>query len=259
MKVYIFADMEGISGVAGSDFVMPDGRYFQDGRLYYTWDINACVRGCFDAEAEGVIVRDGHGAGNHLVLPELDRRAEVVQGYTERRMPGLDECDALILVGYHAMAGTQGALLEHTYSSASVQNMWLNGRLVGEIGIDAGIASDYGVPVVMVSGDDKACLEAKEWIPGVVTCTVKTGLTCQAARLMPLESAHELIEQKTCEAVGMIGRIPPMPVERPATIRREMVERKPIPTEFARPGIKVIDGRTYEATADTVEQAFFML
>lgn len=256
MKILIFVDMEGISGVSGSDFVMTDGRFYQDGRRYYTWDVNACVRGCFRAGATEVIVRDGHSHGNHLLLPELDPRVEVIQGPTPRRLPGVEDCDALILLGYHAMAGTPGALLEHTYSSKTVQNMWLNGRKVGELGIDAGVASDFGIPTIMVSGDDKVCREAEDWIPGIVTCQVKESYSCQSCRLLSLAKAHALIEEKTVEAIRKIGSIEPMKVSRPVTIRKEMVERVSVVNPFARPEVRVLDARTAEVTADTVEEAF---
>lgn len=259
MKVYVFVDMEGISGVSGSDHVMSDGKLYQDARRYYTWDTNACVRACFDVGAEGVIVRDGHGAGNHMVTPELDPRVELIQGHTLRRMPGIEECDAVILLGYHAMAGTPGAVLEHTMSSKTVQNYWLNDRKVGEIGLDAGIASDHGKPVIMVSGDDKACAEAADWIPGVVTCQVKEGMSTQGARMLSLDMAHKLIAERTKEAIGRIGIAKPMPIERPVTFRVEMVERYGVPNPFARPDIRALDARTVETTADTVEQAFYRL
>ena len=258
MKIYVFVDMEGCSGISGSEFVEQDGRLYQEGRRYYTWDINACVRGCFNAGAEDVLVRDGHASGSNILWEELDGRAEVVRGDgSPRRMPGLEECDALILLGYHARAGTPGALLDHTYSSRCIQNMWLNGRLVGEIGIDAGIASDLGLPAIMVSGDDKACGEAREWVPQIVACPVKVGIACQGARLLPMKEAHRLIEQKAAEAVARMGSIPPMEVSRPVTIRKEVVQRGRLPNSLGRPEIRILDGRTCEATADTVEQAFF--
>lgn len=260
MKIFVFTDMEGVSGVSGSDFVTSDGQFYQAGRRYYTWDMNACARGCFDAGADTVLVRDGHGGGNHAVWEELDPRIEIIRGHSgNRRMPGIEECDAVILLGYHAMAGTRGALLEHSYSSKSIQNIWLNGRLVGEIGIDAAMVGDAGVPTIMVSGDDKACAEAQDWIPKVITCQVKVGLACQGTQLLSKDEAHRLIEEKTAEAIGKMGAIAPLKVEHPVTMRLEKIERGPIPNEWARPEIKVIDGRTYEVTADTVEQAFCRL
>jgi D-amino peptidase len=262
MKVYIFVDMEGISGVSNSEFVMTNGRHYGLARRYYTDDLNACVRGCFAGGAEAVLARDGHGSGDHFLWADLDPRVEVVQGGTgTTRMVGLEECGALILLGYHAMAGTPGALLEHTYSSASIQNMWLNGRPAGELAFDAAIAGELGVPTVMVSGDDYVCREAEDWIPGVVTCQVKQGLNCQAARLLPRAVAHKLIEDHTAEAVrkALRGEIAPLVVERPVTIRREMMERKGIPDVGSSPNLTIIDGRTYEYTADTVAKAFFGL
>lgn len=259
MNILIFVDMEGISGISGSDFVMADGCRHAEGRKLYTLDINACVEGCFAAGANKVLVRDGHGAGNYVLTELLDQRVELVQGHTRLRMPFLEEYDAAILLGYHAMAGTLDALLEHTYSSGSIQNLWLNGRKVGEIGIDAVTCGERGKPVIMVSGDDKACAEAADWIPGVVTCEVKQGLGCQAAKMLSLENAHKLIREKTIEAISKIGSIPLVTVETPATLRLEMMERRPIPNPNSRDNLKVIDARTYEVTAGSTEEAYYRL
>jgi len=257
MKICVFVDMEGISGISGSDFVMSDGSRHSEGRRLYTQDANACIQGCFDAGAEGVMIRDGHGAGNYMVTEELDCRAELLQGPTDRRFPFLDEFDAVILLGYHAMAGTPGAVLEHTYSSASIQNLWLNDRKIGEIGIDAATAGEQNKPVIMVSGDDKACAEAVDWIPGVLTCQVKQGISCQSARMLSLDDAHALIRIKTIEAISQMETVPLVVVERPVTLRVEMVERHAIPNPFAKPEVHVLDSRTYEVSAESVEKAFY--
>jgi D-amino peptidase len=124
MKIYIFVDMEGISGISGSEFISPSEDLNQTGRELYTRDVNACVKGCFEAGATEVVVRDGHGSGKHLLLDELDSRVTVIQGGTPgKRFHAIEGSDAMILLGYHAMAGTLNALLEHTYSSAAIQNM----------------------------------------------------------------------------------------------------------------------------------------
>jgi len=257
VKVYIFVDMEGISGISGSDFVMADKRLYAEGRRYYTEDVNACIRGCFQGGATGVIVRDGHGAGNHIVWDALDERAELVQGCSGgQRFPGIDECKALILLGYHAMAGTAGALLEHTYSSSSIQNYWVNGARAGEIGIDALIAAEHGVPTVLVTGDDHACREAGEWIPGVRTCAVKRGLSCQGARLLPKNEAHRLISEASSAAVASAPQMQLLKFSRPVKLRVEVTERGAIPDPRA-PNVTIIDGRTYERTASSLENALY--
>ena len=259
MKIYLFVDMEGISGISGSEFVTASGAHYQTARRYYTEEMNVCASACFEAGAKEVIARDGHGAGNHFLWDQVDPRVQIVQGQTGPvRMWGLSGSDALILLGYHAMAGTPGALLEHTYSSATVQNMWLNGRPVGETGIDAAIAADYGVPTILVTGDDFLCREAREWIPGVHTCEVKKACSCQGAMLLPRKAAHELIREATIAAVRDLKNIRPLAITRPVTIRRELVERQQVPAAAGRPDLNIIDGRTFEKTAATAEQAFFI-
>jgi D-amino peptidase len=257
VRICIFVDMEGISGVSGSDFVRTDGRLYGSALKYYTQELNVCAQACFKAGADAVLARDGHGSGNHMLWDELDARVELIQGATGPvRLPEISECDALILLGYHAMAGTAGALLEHTYSSASIQNMWLNGRPVGEVGIDAAVAGDYGVPTILVTGDDYVCREAQDWIPGVVTCEVKKGLGCQAARLLSRPEAHRRLEAATIDAIQRRGQIPPLRVPHPVTLRTEVMERCAIPVGHL--GVRILDGRTYEKTAATVEEAFFV-
>ena len=146
MKIYIFCDMEGISGITQRDHVSSGSPLYPLGCKLMEQDINACIEGCFRAGADKVIVRDGHSAGVNVNPLEIDPRAELVQGATpEVRFAGINGCDAIILLGYHAMAGTPTAVLEHTFSSASIQNMWLNEKLAGEFAIDATIAAEHNV------------------------------------------------------------------------------------------------------------------
>ncbi|MBO4630671.1 MAG: M55 family metallopeptidase [Lentisphaeria bacterium] len=254
MKIYIFADLEGISGVSGSSFVLADGANYALGKKYLTADVNACAKACFEAGADEVVVRDGHGAGNSVLWNEVDPRVRLIQGVTPgKRFYDIEGSDAVILLGYHAMAGTQNALLEHTYSSKSFQNMWLNGVRAGEFAIDTAIAGDYGIPVIMTSGCDKLCAEAKTFHPDVVTCEVKKSTSQQGAMLLSPDAAHILIEEKTQEAIAKFkaGRIKPKTVS-PAVIRKEYVERM-------EPMQGLCDDRITEVSADTVEKAFLNL
>jgi len=254
MKIYIMVDMEGISGISGSDFVKVTGRYYQLGRKYYTMDINACVRGCYKAGADKVIVKDGHGAGNHAIWEDMEPGVELIQGqYFYERFPGIEECDALILLGYHAMAGTAEALMEHTFDSSSIQNMWLNDALVGEFAIDSATAAEFNVPTIMVSGDDKTCLEAKQWVPNVITCQVKKGDGCQQTRLLPIEEAHKLIETKTEEAIRNMSTIHPPKIEYPVRLRKEVIERGKVRLDS---NIKQINARTIEVESNSIQEAF---
>ena len=257
MNIYVSVDMEGISGVCREAQVMDDQKDYAQGRKLYTWDVNACVDGCFRGGAKRVIVRDSHGGGGNLIWEDLDGRGEYVQGTTRERFPFLSECDGLVLLGYHAMATTREAILEHTMTSRHWQRVWMNGKLCGETAIDAGIAGDHGVPLVMVSGDDKLCAEAKRLVPGIQAVCVKKGLGIQGGLLYSRERAHELIRQGAARAVNLCGRIKPLKVRPPVRFRVEVAGRRSVSVP-ARRG-RVIDERTIEVAGPNVEEAFRML
>ncbi len=248
-SVFIFTDMEGCSGLTNRDQILS-----QEGSLRMAGDMNACIAACFDAGAANVIIRDGHGGGKNVDPQLIDKRAVLVQGPTPGvRYKGLEGCEAVILLGYHAKALTPAAIMAHSYSSASIQSMFLNGKAVGEIGIDAAIAAEHKIPVVMVSGDDKTCLEAEEWIPGVVTCRVKTAASASSGTCLPLEESHVLIAAKTKEALTRRNSIPLIQVQYPVTMRWEYIP-KGSPRVYA-PDFKAIaDPKTKELTSGSVEE-----
>jgi len=248
-KVYISTDMEGCSGITGSPQIASD-----EGKRLMAGDMNACIAGCFAAGATEVVVRDHHGGGRNVDPQIIDRRAKLIQGATPgERFQDLDDSAAIILLGYHAKALTPGGTLAHSYSSASIQGMWLNAREVGEIGVDAAIAAEHKVPVVMVAGDDKTCAEAAAWIPGVVTCQTKTGTGPQSAAVLPVEESRRLITQKTQEALARRSQIAPLRVDYPATLRWDYLPQGSLRTH--NPAFKpVADPRRVEKTGDSVER-----
>ncbi len=258
MRIFILVDMEGISGICRSTQVTPGTADYAAARTFLTRDVNACVQGCFEGGATEVVVRDAHWAGFNLLWDDLDPRARYVQGRSLReRIPGIADCSGLILLGYHAMAGTAAAILEHTMSSAQWQNLWMNGKKAGEVALDAGMAGDRGVPTIMVSGDDKLCREARALLPGVVAVQVKEGLDVEGGILLTADEAHRRIRNGAARAVRKCRAIKPHKVRKPVTLRLELVSRGVVPV--ARENIKVIDGRTFEVKARTVEEALNML
>ncbi|OQA85886.1 MAG: D-aminopeptidase [Lentisphaerae bacterium ADurb.Bin242] len=258
MKIYIFADMEGISGISHENYTEPGAVHYARGQQFLTDDVNACVRGCFRAGATEVLIQDGHWSGYNILWEKLDPRAELLQGGIQgMRYPGLEGSRALILLGYHAKAGTAAAFLDHTYSPRGIQNKWLNGMEVGEFALDAAVAAEYGVPVIMTSGDDKLCREAAEWLPEVVTCQVKKAYAVNTVCMLSAEQAHALIEAKTIEAIDRIGKIPLRKADTPVVVRTQGAQRNYAPVNL--PNYKMIDARTWEVTAATVEEALWKM
>ncbi|HUW82914.1 MAG TPA: M55 family metallopeptidase [Phycisphaerae bacterium] len=263
MKVLICVDMEGISGITKSEQVLRGDPEYQHGRQYMAWDTNACVEGCFRGGATQVVVRDAHASGFNMLWEQIDSRAELTPGTGGRdqgRLFDVGQFDAMSLLGYHAMAGTPEAVLEHTMSSGGWQNFWLNGKKAGEIAMDAGIAGDDGVPTIMVSGCDKACAEAKKWIKGVYTACVKKGLAWDSARLLGKEVAHKLISDTAEKACRNYKKVKPLVHAKPVRMRLELVERGKVPSPAAGMSyLKIVDARTYEVTGATTREALSRL
>jgi len=256
LKVYVFADMEGISGVTNSEQTLPAGQHYREGCRLMAEDINACVAGCFDAGATEVVVRDGHSGGINVDPKQIDSRAVLIQGATPGvRFKDCEGAEALILLGYHGMAQTPGAVLAHTYSSASIQGMWLNGREVGETGVDAAIAAEHGVPVVMVSGDDKVIAEALSWLDGIITCVVKKGMGHQSAECLPAEEAHCLIRKKAEEAIRQRKAVKLIQVRHPVTLRWDYLPKGSLRT-YDLAFKPVAEPRRVEKVGDSVERVF---
>lgn len=195
LKVYISSDMEGVDGVSSSQVqTSSSGREYQQFRRLLTEEVNAAVAGAFDAGATEVLVSDSHADGQNIDVELFDKRARLIQGWPRPlgMMGGIDSTfDAAALVGFHASDETPGAVLPHTFNGTMRLN--LNGTPVGEIGFDAAIAGEFGVPVVLVSGDQAAGAEAKDLLGPIETAEVKHALGYHAAIMLPPEEARERI------------------------------------------------------------------
>ena len=200
MNVYIMVDSEGISGIVSREQNHPARLYGREGRDYITAEVNACAEACKEAGIETVYVRDAHDDGSYIRWEALSPAVDYIVkgGATYRvRHAGIEDCDAVILLGYHAMTATEGAILAHTMDGG--HHYYCGGVEVGEIALDAALCQK---PVIMVSGDDKACAEAKRFLPWVTTCEIKRGLDFEGGVLLSPARARALIRERTIEAIG---------------------------------------------------------
>lgn len=180
MKVFISVDMEGITAVTDPDDVLPDGSDYERGRRFMTHDANAAIQGAFDGGATEVLVNDSHWTMRNLLIEQLDQRARLIKGFHKPMcmVQGLDGAfDAAVFVGYHACAGTEGGVLNHTLLGKEVQNLLFDGQPLGETRLNALLAGHYGVPVAFVAGDTAACAEAVRVLgQDLETYAVKDGI-----------------------------------------------------------------------------------
>lgn len=262
MKVYISADIEGITGlVSWSQCSRPDGLSYdyQFARRMMTHDVNAAIRGARAAGATEIVLKDSHGNSKNLLIEDLEPGVRMVSGHgagTDGMMQGIDETfDCALLVGYHAMAGTVGGVMEHTITGG-VHRLWVNGTESGEMGLSAGVAGRYGVPLVMVSSDAAGCDEAGHLISGVETAVTKKGIGRYMAELLHPSETGPLIEAAARRGVERRKEIKPHVWKEPAWIRVEFNR-----AEEADMGQKLlsvprrVNGYTCEGTYSTYEEA----
>jgi D-amino peptidase len=258
VRVHVISDMEGVSGIVNSSQTNGGEPLYEEGRRLYTEEINAAVRGARAAGATEIVVMDCHGAGggwsfNSLIPEALDPGCEwVVQeewtGYTEFLEGG---CDAALFIGMHARAGTRTGVLNHTVSGSEWQNLWFNGQLVGETGINAALCGTWGCPVLLVTGDESACAEARDLLGGgLETVAVKRGLGLRTARMIPPTRAREMIEAGARRALADLGAVAPYDPGRPCEITVEYKDTKVADALRHRPGVEVVDDRRIVSRAD---------
>ncbi len=220
IKVFISVDMEGIAGVVSGRECSSSGPDYEYFRRLMTEEASAAVQGALDAGAVEVVVRDGHGAKTNILPGLLHKKARLMRGVTphpENMMLGIDESfDAVVFIGYHAKAGTDGGVVAHT-SSGNVIDLSINGVSLPEAGYNALIAGLHEVPVVFLSGDDWICRQAQDLFDGVAVYETKKGLAPAALCLHP-DEVKRGIRRSVTAALRDLERFRPYKLEPPYTM-----------------------------------------
>lgn len=247
-------DLEGATGVAGDwgDF-NPGGREHDPARRMLTGDVNAAVQGAFEGGADTVVVLDGHGAAFSILLEGLDSRAQLIRGRRVSELEGLDESfDLMFGVAAHSMAGTPDGILTHTLSHTGINNIWLNGQLVGEIGLWAALAGHYDVPIGLVTGDLAAVKEAQALLKNVETVAVKEATSRFAARCLHPQVSWEMIRKAAKKATERAETFKPLKPKTPMELRVEFHDSERAARVSERKGTVRLDGRTVSCTGNNI-------
>src|SRR5262245_25887723 len=258
MKVHIISDMEGVAGIVKWEQTTGGDPMYEEGRVLYTEEITAAVRGAKAAGATEIVVMDCHGAGgeydfNSLVPELLDSACEYVvqQEWTEYTAFLESGCDAALFVGMHAMAGTAGGVLSHTVSGQAWQSLRFNGTPVGETGINAALCGHWGVPVLLVTGDRAVCEEGKELLgAGLTTVEVKEGLGRFSARMQTPSRARELIEEGARKALADLSAVAPYDPGRPCEIAIDFTTPDRLQEYANRKGVEVTGPKSLVVRGD---------
>jgi D-amino peptidase len=231
IKIFIETDLEGVSGVYNFTQTREKGSPENlQACEYFMGDLSAVIRGLRDGGATEIIVIDGHG--NQAMIPHLmEPGAKYVTG--KPRPDGnrwsLDKTYAgIVMFGFHAMNGTPDGVLCHTQSSMSENRYWYNGVESGELAQTASIAGYFGVPPILVTGDEATCREARKFFgDNIVTVATKEGLAREAAVLYPFEETRKALYEGAKKAIAAIPKCKPYIMTTPIKVKEEHLEKVP--------------------------------
>jgi D-amino peptidase len=249
LKVYISADMEGITGVASADQLSPASFEYQRAREWMTAEVAAAIQGAKEAGATEFLVSDSHGNGESLLIDRLptDVPVRIVRSFPRPlgMMEGIDSTfGAVIFVGYHASTSSLTGVRAHTISSALLTKIALNGVAQSEAGINAAIAAHFGVPVVMITGDDQIIAETKQRLGNLEGVAVKRAIGFHSTETMIPSVAAELIHQRAKVAVQRRAEMKPYVMTRPVTVEVSMKNYRPVELLGYLPNVQRIDSHT---------------
>ena len=231
LKIYISADMEGIVGVVTGEQLGPGGFEYERFRQFMTNEVNAAIDAARAAGATEFVISDSHGNGQNLLIEQLPVDVTVIRSWPRElsMMAGIDESfDGVIFIGYHASTNNTRGVRAHTMSSANITSVRLNGMTMTEGSMNAAMAGHFGVPVIMVSGDDIAVAENQVIIGDIEGAVVKWASGFHSARTLTPEAGYEVIRTRTKSAIDRLADFEPYVLETPIELELSLKHYRPV-------------------------------
>lgn len=262
LKIHISVDMEGITGVVTEAQLGPGGFEYERFRQFMTAEANAAIDAAFAAGATEIVVADSHGNGQNLLIEKLPKNVTVVRSWPRplQMMQGIDSTfDGAIFIGYHSSTSNPAGVRAHTISSARFADVRINGISMSEASINAAIAGHFGVPVLMIAGDDAAVAEAQKHLGPIEGAVVKWYVSFHSARTLTPEAGQDLIREKVKRAISRIGEFKPHKVAAPVRLEIQFKNYRPAQVLAYLPMVEQVDSHTIRFTGkDMLEVARFI-
>lgn len=261
-KIYISADMEGLAGAVTAGQLGPGGFEYEKFRKIYTAEVNAAIDAAFKSGATEILVSDSHGNGQSLLVDKLNQKVQLVRSWPRPfgMMQGIDNTfDGVFFIGYHASATNSDGIRAHTMSSAHLAAVKLNGVSMSEASFNAAIAGHFGVPILMISGDNTATSEAASLIGDIEEAVVKWAYGFHSGRTLLPAAANAVIAEKAEKGMAKIGKIKPYKLKGP--IELDITFQSYLPSEVLAylPIVERVNERTIRYVgADMVEVSKFL-
>jgi D-amino peptidase len=258
LKIYISADMEGVAGAVTGDQLSPGGFEYESFRGFMTAEVNAAIDAARAAGATEILVSDSHGNGQNLLIDEMPNDVMIVRSWPRdlSMMEGIDDTfDGVIFIGYHASTSNSRGVRAHTMSSANVTELRLNGKTMSEGSMNAAIAGHFGVPVIMISGDDVAVAETQVIVGDMEGAVVKWAKGFHSAQTMTPEAAREVIRTRAASAVSRVDEFEPYVLETPIELELSLKHYQPVELLAYLKNVERIDSHTIRYMADDIVDA----
>lgn len=262
LKIYISADMEGVVGAVTGEQLGPGGFEYQRFREFMTAEVNAAIDAARAAGATEFVISDSHGNGQNLLIDKLPDDVTVIRSWPRElsMMAGIDESfDGVIFIGYHASTANTRGVRAHTMSSANITSLRLNGMEMTEGSMAAAAAGHFGVPVIMVSGDDVAVAENQVLIGDIEGAVVKWAKGFHSAETLTPEAAYEVIRTRTMSAINRIEEFQPYILSTPIELELTLKNYTPVELLGYLPNVERINSHTIRFTGeDIIEVSNFL-
>jgi D-amino peptidase len=255
LKIFISADMEGVVGAVTGEQLSPGGFEYEKFRGFMTAEVNAAIDAARAAGATEFVIADAHGNGQNLLIEQLPDDVTIVRSWPRElsMMGGIDETfDGVIFMGYHSSTGNTRGVRAHTMSSATITSVRLNGIEMTEGSINAAIAGHYGVPVIMVSGDNVAVAENQVLIGDIEGAVVKWAKGFHSAETLTPQAAYEVIRTRTASAISRINDFEPYVLDTPIELELSLKHYRPVEVLSYLPGIERINSHTIRYTGEDI-------
>jgi D-amino peptidase len=262
LKIFISADMEGVVGAVTGEQLSPGGFEYERFRQFMTNEVNAAIDAARAAGATEFVVADAHGNGQNLLIEQLPDDVTVVRSWPRElsMMGGIDDTfDGVIFLGYHSSTGNTRGVRAHTMSSANITSVRLNGIEMTEGSMNAAMAGHFGVPVIMVSGDDVAVAENQVLIGNIEGAVVKWAKGFHSAETLTPEAAYEVIRTRTASAISRIDQFRPYVLEAPIELELSLKHYRPVEVLGYLPNVERVNSHTIRYVGqDMIEISNFL-
>lgn len=231
IKILISVDMEGLAGVVTEQQLGPAGFEYSRFREFMTNEALAAIEGARQAGATEIVVVDAHGNGQNLLIEKLPNDVKLIRSWPRKNhmVSGIDDTfDGVMLIGYHSSTTNMEGVRAHTFSSAKLTNVSINEKPVSEGIWAAMVTGHYNVPVILISGDNIATKETKDFVGDMETAVVKEAYGFHSAKSLTPAAACQVIKEASAKAVKRIKDFKPYKVTTPVTLDVSFKNYRPV-------------------------------